>query len=137
MQIKNAIAIVHAMASMCGMHKSYVCYYTYGEVEHTLHIEYYHLLLVGMWRACNSSIRRAFGHRNLLSVSSCSGWHACGINVLLNWNWCFVSANFGVMINPLTTIVQKSILPLRDRNRAYMHGFQRIRLKVFLINIKF
>ena len=36
-------------------------------------------------------------------------------------------------LNPLTTIVQKSILPLRDRNRAYMHGFQRIRSNVFLI----
>ena len=41
-----------------------------------------------------------------------------------------------VTINPLTTIVQKSILPLRDRNRAYMHGFQRIRSNVFLINKK-
>ena len=40
-------------------------------------------------------------------------------------------------LNPLTTIVQKSILPLRDRNRAYMHGFQHIRSNVFLINIKF
>ena len=40
-------------------------------------------------------------------------------------------------INPLTTIVQKSILPLRDRNRAYMLGFQRIRSNVFLINIKY
>ena len=39
-------------------------------------------------------------------------------------------------INPLTSIVQKSILPLRDRNRAYMHGFQRIRSNVLLINIK-
>ena len=42
-----------------------------------------------------------------------------------------------LFINPLTSIVQKSILPLRDRNRAYMHGFQRIRSNVFLINIKF
>ena len=38
--------------------------------------------------------------------------------------------------NRLTTIEQKSVLPLRDRNRAYMHGFQRIRSNVFLINIK-
>ena len=40
-------------------------------------------------------------------------------------------------VNPLTTIVQKSILQLRDLNRAYMQGFQRIRSNVFLINIKF
>ena len=31
----------------------------------------------------------------------------------------------------------KKHLPLRDRNRAYMHGFQRIRSNVFLINIKY
>ena len=43
----------------------------------------------------------------------------------------------GNSFNPLTTIVQKSILPLRDRNRAYMPGFQRIRSNVFLINIKY
>ena len=40
-------------------------------------------------------------------------------------------------LNPLTTIVQISILPLCDRNRAYMHGFQRTRSNVFLININF
>ena len=44
--------------------------------------------------------------------------------------------NFLLYVNPLTPIVQISILPLRDRNRAYMHGFQRTRSNVFLINIK-
>ena len=39
--------------------------------------------------------------------------------------------------NPLMAIVQKSILPLRDLNHAYIHGFQRICSTVFHINIKF
>ena len=40
-------------------------------------------------------------------------------------------------VNSFTTIVQKSILPLRDRNRAYMHGFQRSRSNVILVNTEF
>ena len=48
-----------------------------------------------------------------------------------------IGDRFPFLFNSLTTIVHKSILPLRDDNRAYMHGFQRIRSNVFLVNTEF
>ena len=39
-----------------------------------------------------------------------------------------------VLVNPLTAIFQKNILPLHDRNHAYVSIFQCIHSNVFLIS---